>query len=39
MSTEKNLVALKKIWPSEAPDINNVPKYLEKYKNELIKVR
>ena len=39
MSTEKNLVALKKIWPSEAPDINNVPKYLEKYKNELIVIK
>ena len=29
----------KKFWPKEAPDINNVPKYTKKYKEDLIVIK
>ena len=39
MSEEKNLDKVKKFWPSGAPDISNVPKYIKKYKDELIVIK
>ena len=39
MSGEKSLDQIKKIWPKEAPDIKNVPKYIEKYKEDLIVIK
>ena len=30
---------IKKFWPKEAPDINNVQKYVSKYKNEKIVIK
>ena len=39
MSEEKNLDGIKKFWPADAPDINNVPKYVKKYKNDLIVIK
>ena len=38
MSERNNLEEIK-IWPADAPDIKNVPKYTKKYKNELIVVK
>ena len=39
MSDEKSLSLIRKFWPKNAPDINNVPKYLNKYKKELIVIK
>ena len=39
MSEEKNLEEIKKFWPKDAPDINSVPKYINKYKQELIVIK
>ena len=39
MSGEKSLDEIKKFWPKEAPDIKNVPKYIEKYKEDLIVIK
>ena len=39
MSANKNLANIKNIWPKDAPNLNNVPKYIEKYKNELIVIK
>ena len=39
MSEEKSLDAIKKFWPKEVPDINNVPKYIKKYKEDLIVIK
>ncbi len=39
MSEEKSLNSIKKFWPKNAPDINSVPKYIEKYKKELIVIK
>ena len=39
MSEEKNLEAIKKFWPKDAPDINSVQKYINKYKQELIVIK
>ena len=39
MSGEKSLDEIKKFWPQEAPDINNVPKYTKKYKEDLIVIK
>ncbi len=39
MSEEKNLEEIKKFWPQNAPDINNVQKYINKYKKELIVIK
>ena len=30
---------IKSFWPSDAPDIKNIPKYIDKYKNELIVIK
>ncbi|MEC7143411.1 MAG: acetylglutamate kinase [Pseudomonadota bacterium] len=39
MSFNKNLTNIKNIWPKDAPNLNNVSKYIEKYKNELIVIK
>ena len=39
MSEEKSLETIKKFWPKDAPDINSVPKYIDKYKKELIVIK
>ncbi len=39
MSEEKSLDEIKKFWPKEAPDINNIPKYIKKYKEDLIVIK
>ncbi len=39
MSKENFLEVLKEIWPKDAPEIKNVPKYIEKYKKELIVIK
>ena len=39
MSEEKNLDSIKKFWPKNAPDINIIPKYIDKYKKELIVIK
>ena len=39
MSKEKSLDEIKKIWPKEVPDIKNVPKYIKKYKKDLIVIK
>ena len=39
MSEEKSLDEIKKIWPKEVPDIKNVPKYIKKYKEDLIVIK
>ncbi len=39
MSEEINLEGIKKFWPKDAPDITNVPKYIEKYKKNLIVIK
>ena len=39
MSQEKSLDLIKKFWPTNAPDINNVPKYIDKYRKELIVIK
>ena len=30
MPEVKSLEEIKKFWPKEAPDINNIPKYIER---------
>ena len=39
MSEEKSLNEIKKFWPKEVSDINNVPKYIKKYKEDLIVIK
>ena len=39
MSQENSLEEIKKFWPKDAPDINNVLKYVSKYKNEKIVIK
>ena len=39
MLEEENLDKFKKFWPKDAPDINNIPKYIKKYKDELIVIK
>tara|TARA_B100000963_G_C22604017_1_gene661569 strand:- start:917 stop:1786 length:870 start_codon:yes stop_codon:yes gene_type:complete len=34
-----SLEEIKKFWPKDAPDINNVPKYVSKYKKEKIVIK
>ena len=38
-SREENLENLKKFWPENAPDISQVPKYVNKYKKEKIVIK
>ena len=39
MSKEISLEEIQKIWPKNAPDINNVQKYISKYKNDKIVIK
>ena len=39
MSKNISLEEIKKIWPSSAPDISNINKYVEKYKSETIVIK
>ena len=39
MSENIFLEKIKKIWPSSAPDISNINKYVEKYKGETIVIK
>ena len=39
MSEEINLEGIKKFWPKDAPDVTNVPKYIKKYKKNLIVIK
>ena len=39
MSQEKSLDLIKKFWPTTAPHVNNVPKYINKYKKEIIVIK
>ena len=39
MSENISLEEIKKIWPSSAPDIKNINKYVEKYKSETIVIK
>ena len=39
MSENISLEEIKKIWPKDAPDINNISKYLSKYKKEIIVIK
>ena len=39
MSEEKSLDSIRKFWPKNAPDINIIPKYINKYKRELIVIK
>ena len=39
MSEENSLEEIKKIWPKDAPDVANVPKYVQKYKKDLIVIK
>ena len=39
MSEEISLDKIKKFWPKDAPDVTSVPKYIRKYKNDLIVIK
>jgi len=39
MSDNISLEEIKKIWPTSAPDISNINKYVEKYKSETIVIK
>ena len=39
MSKENKVDEIKKFWPKNAPNIYNVPKYINKYKKELIVIK
>ncbi len=39
MSDTKSLDLLKKFWPKNAPNFNSVPKYINKYKKEIIVIK
>ena len=39
MSSKNNLLNVKNIWPKKAPNLKNVKKYIEKYKNDLIVIK
>ena len=39
MSEAISLDEIKKFWPKDAPDVNNVPKYVKKYKKDLIVIK
>jgi acetylglutamate kinase len=39
MSQDKSLEEIKKFWPRSAPNINNVSKYVSKYRNEKIVIK
>jgi acetylglutamate kinase len=39
MSVNISLEKIKKLWPSSAPDVKNINKYVEKYKDETIVIK
>ena len=39
MFEEKKLEEIKKFWPKDAPNIDSIPKYINKYKKELIVIK
>ena len=39
MSEENSLEDIKKFWPKDAPEVNNVPRYVKKYKKDLIVIK
>ena len=39
MSKETSLEEIKNFWPKEAPNFDNVPKYVSKYRNEIIVIK
>ena len=39
MFEEKKLEEIKKFWPNDAPNIDSIPKYINKYKKELIVIK
>ena len=39
MAEDKSLEEIKKFWPGDAPDLSNVPKYVKKYKKDLIVIK
>ena len=39
MSQDKSIEEIKKFWPRSAPNINNVSKYVSKYRNEKIVIK
>ena len=39
MSAETSLEEIKSFWPKEAPNFDNVPKYVSKYRNEIIVIK
>ena len=39
MLKDLSLEEIKNFWPKGAPDIKNVPKYVEKYKDNLIVIK
>ena len=39
MAEDKSLEEIKKFWPEDAPDLSNVPKYVKKYKKDLIVIK
>ena len=39
MQKDKTLEEIKKFWPKDAPSIESVPRYVEKYKKELIVIK
>ena len=39
MQIDKTLEEIKKFWPKDAPSIESVPRYVEKYKKELIVIK
>ena len=39
MSKDISFDEISKLWPKDAPDIKNVPKYISKYKNEKIVIK
>ena len=39
MSEENSLEEIKKFWPKDAPEVANVPKYVKKYKKDLLVIK
>ena len=39
MSNKVSLESIKKFWPKNAPNINNIQKYISKYQNEIIVIK
>ena len=39
MLEEKKIEEIQKFWPKDAPNFLNVPKYIKKYRNDLIVIK